>query len=63
MKYQNMSNHDLENAWQSSANTIQFNALKSWHCSKEEESKYRKLAEQAQKEQSIIQKEITRRAH
>lgn len=61
-KYSKLDNIDLEAAWQASANLIGSYAMKSWHCKPEEEAKYRKLAENAQNEQSEIQKEITRRA-
>ena len=60
-KYRKLNDIDLESAWQASANTIGSYAMKSWHCPKNEEEKYRKLAEKAQNVQSEIQKEITRR--
>ena len=63
MDYSKLNDVDLESAWQASASNIGAYAMKSWHCPPEEEEKYRKLAEDAQKEQSKIQEEITRRSH
>lgn len=60
-KYSKLSDENLEKAWQSSANEIGMYAQKSWNCPKEDEQKFRDLAEKAQKEQGEIQKEITRR--
>jgi len=62
MDYSKYDNIELEAAWQASASLIGSYAMKSWHCPPNEESKYRKLAEEAQNTQSEIQKEITRRA-
>lgn len=56
-----LSDQELESAWQSSATEIGQFAMKSWHCKPEEEEMYRKLAEAAQDKQQIIQEEITRR--
>lgn len=55
------SDEELESAWQASATKIGVYAMKSWHCPPEEEEKFRTLATKAQDEQSVIQKEITRR--
>jgi len=61
-KYQQMSDSELESAWQSSADVIGMYAMKSWHCPKNEEQQWRDKAEETQALQGIIQNEITRRA-
>ena len=63
MDYTKLNDVELEASWQAIASTIGSYAMKSWHCPPEEELKFRKLAEEAQNEQSIIQDEITRRSH
>ena len=61
-KYKDMTDSELENAWQTSANMIGMLAMKSWNCPKDEESKWRGQAEEYQAIQSIIQNEITQRS-
>lgn len=58
-KYKDMTDSELENAWQTSADMIGMFAMKSWNCSKEEEPKWRGQTEECQKVQSLIQNEIT----
>lgn len=60
-EYSKLSDQDLESAWQKSANMIGSFAMQSWKCPPEDEQKFRDLAEDQQKKQSLIQKEITRR--
>ncbi len=56
-----LSDQELEAAWQASATEIGQFAMKSWHCKPEQEEMYRKLAEAAQEAQQVIQVEITKR--
>lgn len=62
-EYSNLSDDDLEKAWQNSASEITMNCQLSWKKdqTKELSDKYHKLAELAQEKQQVIQKEITKR--
>jgi len=57
-KYQNMSDGELEECWQSQCQIIK-TALTCYY--KNGDEKLRKMAVDAQKRQSIVQEEITRR--
>ncbi len=57
----NMSDVELESAWQLSADMIGQYAMKSWHESPEGEQFWRDKATAMQDRQSVIQKEITKR--
>jgi hypothetical protein len=61
--YSNLSDQELESKWQNSANMIGQYAMASWKngISDEESKRLHELAEEMQKTQSQIQKEITRR--
>ena len=56
-----VNGEELEQMWQSSANSIGEYAQKSWHCSPEDEKKWHALAVHHQNRQQVIQTEITRR--
>jgi len=58
---EDMSDSQLESAWQSSADMIAAYAMKSWKCPPEEEQQWRDKAEEMQVRQTVIQNEITRR--
>ncbi len=57
-----MTDHQLESAWQGAADMISAYAIKSWHKSEEGEAYWHKKAEDEQTRQTVIQKEITRRS-
>ena len=56
-----VNDEELEKMWQNSATSIANYAQRSWHCSPEDEEKFHTLAVHYQKQQQIVQNEITRR--
>ncbi len=56
-----MSDRELEAAWQSTADMIGKYVMRLWHCEPSQEQMFRDKATAMQDQQSVIQKEITKR--